>query len=381
MEPRSRRTRSTIRPSRCLALPALAFLLTLQVLAAPATAAASDDDAGPAAPAQPAGAPSFDSVANLDELTSDHARVFRLYWAFFVRQPDPGGALYWIGQHDDCLPLDAIADHFAASDEFSGRYGRLDDRAFVEQIYRNVLGRPGDENGVAYWTDLLVQRVLSRGGVVLNISLSAEFTDRHPYPSDGVPPRDCRRPEGRPPARSVTVLAGGHPLATVAGLTIMAPAAAIELAGFHQSSHPGALPMTASEATEVRTTTMPSRHRGTDRRGAIDIVTGPRTPIVAPITGRIARAGSYTLYCRYRDGFVVINPDARPDLEVKILHVQNVAVEAGQRVEAGDPIASHATPFPFRSQIDSLTAEPSWAHVHIEVVDPSIPRPRSSSSC
>jgi len=328
---------------------------------------------------------SFETIANLDELTGDHARLFRLYWAFFGRQPDAGGALYWIEQFDGCVGLGTISDFFSRSDEFTNRYGQLDDRAFVEQIYHNVLDRPGDPAGLTYWTNLLTQQVLSRGGVVLNVSLSSEFTTRHAYPSDGVAARACRGSEDRSKKRTVDVLTSdqldAQPLATVAGLTIRAPATAIELAGFHQSSHPGALAMTPSEPSLVSSTTMASRNRGTDRRGAVDIVTGPLTTITAPVTGRVARAGNYTLYCEYRDGYVVINPDDRPDLEVKILHIQNVAVSRGQRVAAGDPIASHATPFPFRSQIDDLTAEPSWAHVHIEVVDPSIPRRPSSGSC
>ena len=55
-------------------------------------------------------------------------------------------------------------------------------------------------------------------------------------------------------------------------------------------------------------------------------------------------------------------------------------MEAGERVEAGETVAAHATRFPFTSQVDALTGEPSWPHVHIEVVDPSVPR-RSSGSC
>ncbi|MEL6985012.1 MAG: M23 family metallopeptidase, partial [Actinomycetota bacterium] len=115
--------------------------------------------------------------------------------------------------------------------------------------------------------------------------------------------------------------------------------------------------------------------------GAADIAVEPATTIVAPIAGTVARAGNYTLYCRYQDGFVVINPDGRPDLEVKLLHVQGVAVQPGDRVEVGQTVATNATLFPFQSQIDELTGEPSWPHVHIEVVDPSIPRPPSSGSC
>ncbi|MDH3683130.1 MAG: DUF4214 domain-containing protein [Acidimicrobiia bacterium] len=360
--------------------------LAAAIVALAAVATAATYPAGAAPPDPAARAPtgidsaSFDAIASHDELTADHANVFRLYWAFFGRSPDPGGALYWIDQRDACLGLDAIADVFADSAEFLGRYGRLTDQAFVELIYHNVLERPGDPGGLAYWTDLLTRDELSRGGVVLNVSLSAEFTGRYPYPSDGVPARSCQLPDGRSTGRSVDVV-DGQPLATVAGLTIIAPAAAIERAGFHQSTHPGALGMSPMRPAPVRLTTMATRHRGTHERGAIDIVTEPRTAITAPVAGTVARAGSYTLYCRYRDGYVVINPDSRPGLEVKILHVQDVVVGAGQRVEAGQVIASHATKFPFRSQIDDLTAEPSWGHVHIEVVDPSIPRKRSSGSC
>jgi biotin carboxyl carrier protein len=358
-------------------LPALALLVALATLVsavaptAPALAASSEPTSDEA---------TFETITELDELTSDHAKIFRLYWAFFNRQPDPGGALYWIAQRDRCLGLDAIADWFARSDEFETRYGSLDDGEFVELIYHNVLERAGDEDGLAYWTGLLTDDVLSRGEVVLHVSLSSELAARHPYPSDDVPPRSCHLPDGRPTGRSVHVL-DGEPLATVAGLTLRVPAAVIEWAGFHQSSHPGALAMTAVDPAPVRLTTMASRNRGTNRQGAIDIVSEPTTAITAPVTGTVARAGNYTLYCKYRDGYVVINPDGRPDLEVKILHIQGVMVRAGQRVESGQLIAAHATTFPFRSQIDALTAEPSWPHVHIEVVDPSVPRKPSSGSC
>ncbi|MGB5757167.1 MAG: DUF4214 domain-containing protein [Acidimicrobiales bacterium] len=322
----------------------------------------------------------FETIAGLDELTGDHATAFRLYWAFFQRQPDPEGALYWITEIDDCVGLDTIADSFSVSAEFGRRYGETADRDFVELIYRNVLDRPADPDGLGYWTGLLARRELTRGGVVLYVSLSPEFVGRHRYPSDGVPPRACSRPDSDSTGRRVEAVEGA-PLATVAGLTIVAPSALIERAGFHQSSHPGALAMSAADPSPVRLTTMASRRRGTHERGAIDIVAEPYTAITSPVSGTVARAGGYTLYCRYRDGYVVINPDGRADLEVKILHIQNVAVRKGQRVAVGDRLASGPTTFPFRSQVDELTAEPSWPHVHIEVVDPTIPRKPSPGSC
>ncbi len=374
-----------------LALAPVAVLVVASVagivaLTGPAPAGASGAiGASAAAPAEPVDGEqaSFEVVAALDELTADHARLFRLYHAFFDRSPDAGGALYWIEQQDACLGLDAIAELFAGGPEFANRYGPLGDRAFVERIYRNVLGRGAEAEGADYWTGLLTGGTLTRGGVVLNVSLSPEFTRRHAYPSDGVPTRSCQRPAEAPTGRSVHVFAAptDRTLATVAGLTLRAPAAIIERAGFHQSTHPGALALARPDPAPIRTTVMASRNRGTDRRGAIDVAVEPTTDILAPIAGTVARAGNYTLYCRYRDGFVVINPDGRPDLEVKLLHIQDVAVRAGDRVEVGDHLAANATPFPFTSQIDELTGEPSWPHVHLEVVDPSIPRKPSSGSC
>lgn len=323
----------------------------------------------------------FDTLAANDELTSDHAAVFRLYWAFFGRSPDAGGALYWIGERDRCVGLATIAEWFARSAEFDAWYGHLADAAFVEVVYGNVLERASDPAGAQYWTSTIASGQLTRAGVVLHMSLSEEFVGRHRYPSDGVPARSCLLPDGRPTGRSVHVLGSGAPLATVAGLTITTPAEVVERVGFHQSSHPGAIGMVAADPAPVRMTTMASRNRNTHPAGAADIAVEPTTAIVAPIAGTVARAGNYTLYCRYRDGFVVINPDGRPDLEVKILHITDVAVQAGERVEVGDRIAAHATSFPFQSQIDRLTGEPSWPHVHIEVVDPSVPRRSAGGRC
>jgi hypothetical protein len=294
------------------------------------------------------------------------------------REPDAGGALYWAGKRDACVGLDVIADHFAISAEFAGRYGALDDRAFIELAYRNVLARASDPAGMSYWSGLLGRGELSRGGVVLYISQSAEFVARHHYPSDGVPPRSCHLPDGSSTDRTVDVT-DDKALLTVGGLTLLAPAPVIERAGLHQSSHPGALALDAVSPAPARVTTMGSRGRGTHARSAADIVTDPRAIIEAPVDGVVLRAEGYRLYCRYADEYVVIRPDARPDLEVKILHVTGVTVSPGQRVAAGSQIAAHATKFPFRSQVDALTAEPSWPHVHVEVVDPSVPR--RSGSC
>jgi len=182
------------------------------------------------------------------------------------------------------------------------------------------------------------------------------------------------------PRRSVAQQAFA-PFATVGGITLLHPSERVEMVGFHESGHDGAqqlLPVT-SIATAV---TMETRERDTVSRGAADIVVDPTLDIYAPVTGTVKRAGTYVLYCEYSDDFAVIEPDDHPGWEVKILHINQVQVRAGDRVEAGlTMIAIGPTPLPFESQVDELSWEPSWPHVHIEVVDPSIPDRPSGPGC
>jgi hypothetical protein len=45
-------------------------------------------------------------------------------------------------------------------------------------------------------------------------------------------------------------------------------------------------------------------------------------------------------------------------------------------------LAPRATQLPFESQVDEVrTAEPAWPHVHIEVVDPTVPDRPTGPGC
>lgn len=186
-----------------------------------------------------------------------------------------------------------------------------------------------------------------------------------------------------PPPRSVHEQAY-TPFATVEGVTLFHPSRRIEHVGFHESNNDGARQMEI-----VRTTVVPlvleSRERLTGSHTAADIVSDPAEPIRSPVTGTVKRGGSYTLYCDTRDFYVVIEPDARPGWEVKLLHMNNLNVRKGQRVTAGRTVlaSAGARPLPFKSQVDEMkTADPAWPHVHLEVVDPSIPdRPSPGGGC
>ena len=355
----------------------LSLILTMTALAGaavPVGAQAADPQSEPER--EPV---TFDVVANLDELTDDHARVLRLYWAFFDRTPDAVGALYWIDRLDHCATMTDIATVFAEGPEFTATYGELDDAAFIDLVYANVLDRAPEAAGRDFWLGEIDAGRMTRVDVMLHFAYGDEFTASHALPSDGVPARACIGDVGPVGPRAI-VFQDYAPFATVGDMELLLPSVAVELVGYHQSTHPGAAGMEPLDVEGTPQMLMDSRNRNTDRYGAADITVHPSFEIRSPVTGTVIRGGGYILYCQYRDDYVVIEPDAMPGWEVKVLHIDGLQVATGDRVIAGETvIAPTQTTFPFRSQIDEFTGNPSWGHVHIEVVDPSVPRDPSNS--
>jgi biotin carboxyl carrier protein len=166
------------------------------------------------------------------------------------------------------------------------------------------------------------------------------------------------------------------------GVTFHLPSPRVEHIGYHQSGHDGAQRLRPLDPP-APATVLDNRGRGTGRRTAADIVVHPQSRITAPVTGTVVAANSYVLYCVHRDELVFIAPDERPGWIVKVLHVRGVRVEVGDRVEAGvTPIARRARLLPFESQVDAVTQSPAWPHVHVEMIDPSVPdRPTPGPGC
>jgi murein DD-endopeptidase MepM/ murein hydrolase activator NlpD len=176
--------------------------------------------------------------------------------------------------------------------------------------------------------------------------------------------------------------AGSVAFAQRGPVTLLLPADVIEHIGFHESGHDGARQLRVLDSgTPV--TVLDSRDRGTGSRTAADIVVRPGIEIRSPVSGTVLSSGTYTLYCEYSDDFVFIEPVDRPGWQVKIFHIDGVLVTPGQQVEAGVTVlAGRATVLPFDSQVDEVTARPPWPHVHVEIVDPSIPdRPSPGGGC
>ena len=177
-----------------------------------------------------------------------------------------------------------------------------------------------------------------------------------------------------PPVRQV-LDTGYRPFVDGAGVTLNYPTARVEIVGFHESNLAASRPLVVLPGAG-RTVLMPTRDRHTAAATAADVESDPDGEVRAPVTGTVKRGGTYTLYCKYTDSFLVIEPDAHPGWEVKLLHINGLTVAKGQRVVAGETkVAQHPNRLPFVSDAEQFSVAPVWPHVHLEVDDPSIKNP------
>jgi hypothetical protein len=98
--------------------------------------------------------------------------ISALYMAVFSRAPEQSGLLYWMSQANKSANVfESIANGFAQHPVFTEVYGGLDNIAFVNALYVNILGGPGDVGGVNYWVNEL--SVKTRAQVLSSLVQSA----------------------------------------------------------------------------------------------------------------------------------------------------------------------------------------------------------------
>lgn len=105
-------------------------------------------------------------------------QVYRLYQATLDRAPDTAGHLGWVQElfYGNRTLLEVIGG-FVNSLEFQNVYGALDDTAFIQTLYQNVLDRaPGDAE-VQGWLDVFATGE-TREAVVQGFSESQEFKNQ-----------------------------------------------------------------------------------------------------------------------------------------------------------------------------------------------------------
>lgn len=106
--------------------------------------------------------------------TGPAMQVYSLYHTLLHRDPDPLGYDSWTQQlTTGATTLLAATSAFMASAEYASRIGRLDDAAFVTQLYWDALGRAPDPNGYANQLARL-QSGVSRAQMVDSFIMSPE---------------------------------------------------------------------------------------------------------------------------------------------------------------------------------------------------------------
>lgn len=170
--------------------------------------------------------------------------------------------------------------------------------------------------------------------------------------------------------------------ATVAGQELLLPGA-VRGVGFHESGSGAALalsPVGRREGTlnpeaaaavaggDAAGTYMvlPTRHRSRGATTAVDISMDEHEQVTSLVTGTVTAVSPYNLYGTTPDMIVEIEPEGRPELLVRMMHIDGVGLQVGEKVTAGTTVvAARARRLPFPSQIDRYAGE--HPHLHVEV--------------
>lgn len=78
--------------------------------------------------------------------------ISALYIAVYNRAPETEGFNHWVGQLAKGMAFADVAAQFVTHPVFNATYGNKDNLQKVNAFYQNILGAPGDETGVNYWT-------------------------------------------------------------------------------------------------------------------------------------------------------------------------------------------------------------------------------------
>ena len=103
-------------------------------------------------------------------------QMFRVYNAAFARFPDSDGLEYWIDKNSSGENSNRqVADSFLGSEEFKSTYGEdVDTGTYVNNLYKNILGRDADQGGYDYWVEQLDSGQENRGELLLGFAESIE---------------------------------------------------------------------------------------------------------------------------------------------------------------------------------------------------------------
>lgn len=126
-------------------------------------------------------APTSTPAPNVTAASNAATLLQQLYVAYFNRPADPGGLDFWTSVYLRGASIAGISNTFAGSDEYTVAYNGLSNTQIVERVYQNLFGRAPEPGGLAFWSGLLDQHVLSISNVVTQIATDAKNQDAITY--------------------------------------------------------------------------------------------------------------------------------------------------------------------------------------------------------
>ena len=102
--------------------------------------------------------------------TDNETRVQAMYLAYYGRPADPRGLDFWVGKLEKAGgELKEIIEHFGNSEEYIERFGELNNRQLVDNIYQQLFGRDADPQGRNFYVGQLDNGDRSLASIALDI--------------------------------------------------------------------------------------------------------------------------------------------------------------------------------------------------------------------
>ena len=124
-------------------------------------------------------------LADTQQRITPELQVDYAYCLILGRSADGGGLASWKASIEKGMRGTQVIMGMLNSDEFSREHmlSKLDNSAFVSLMYRLLLDRDPDGDGMAIYVDQLERGTTGRADIARSIIASGEFRSKHPVPS------------------------------------------------------------------------------------------------------------------------------------------------------------------------------------------------------
>lgn len=98
--------------------------------------------------------------------------IARYYVGYYNRAPDPLGFEFWVNAYNNGVTTLEIANFFSAQAETDALYpyftdpDNLSPADFINSVYQNLFNRPPDDEGFAFWLDVITSGQVSTGQMI-----------------------------------------------------------------------------------------------------------------------------------------------------------------------------------------------------------------------